>query len=65
MAEHVAPLLPMLIEHLNPWYVSICNNAAWSIGEIAMQAGPAMEPVRRPAIFYGCRNRQSAERSLL
>ena len=44
LRPHVAPLIPLLIENINPYYVAQCNNAAWSIGEIAMKAGADMEP---------------------
>ena len=31
--------MPLLGKNLNPSLVSVCNNSAWAIGEIAMQMG--------------------------
>jgi len=31
--------MPMLGSNLNPEYISVCNNATWAIGEIAIKAG--------------------------
>lgn len=43
----VPELLPVLIENLNPSIYpdnpSVCNNACWAIGEIALMYGPQME----------------------
>ncbi len=40
--------MPGLIQHIEveprPAEVSVCNNAAWAAGEIALQAGAEMEP---------------------
>jgi len=33
--------MPMLGSNLNPEYISVCNNATWAIGEIAIKAGNA------------------------
>jgi transportin-1 len=35
----LSEFLPVLTEHLNPDFVSVCNNAAWAIGEIAIKVG--------------------------
>lgn len=32
----------MLSKNLNPEFISVCNNAIWAIGEIAIQHGPDM-----------------------
>eukprot|EP00300_Choanocystis_sp_HF-7_P005521 c14125_g1_i1.p1 GENE.c14125_g1_i1~~c14125_g1_i1.p1 ORF type:complete len:912 (+),score=213.36 c14125_g1_i1:158-2893(+) len=40
----VADLLPILIDDLNPDLISVCNNAGWAIGEIALQIGADMDP---------------------
>uniref|UniRef100_M4BCU6 Importin N-terminal domain-containing protein n=1 Tax=Hyaloperonospora arabidopsidis (strain Emoy2) TaxID=559515 RepID=M4BCU6_HYAAE len=37
-------LLPVLIENLNPDLQTVCNNASWSVGEIAIRIGAEMEP---------------------
>ncbi len=34
--------MQILSMNLNPEYISVCNNAIWAIGEIAMQAGADM-----------------------
>jgi hypothetical protein len=39
-AVHV--LVPTLAHQLNPRYVAVCNNAAWALGELAMQMGEGM-----------------------
>lgn len=41
--QHVAPYMqdffPILGQNLNPDFISVCNNATWAIGEIAMKLG--------------------------
>ena len=32
--------LPVLCEQLAPEYVSVCNNASWAIGEVAVKVRP-------------------------
>lgn len=34
--------MPILGLNLNPEFISVCNNATWAIGEIAMQMGEAV-----------------------
>ncbi|NWJ08035.1 TNPO2 protein, partial [Crypturellus undulatus] len=45
---HVKPcigeFLPILGANLNPEFISVCNNAAWAIGEICMHLGAEMQP---------------------
>eukprot|EP00124_Ichthyophonus_hoferi_P003751 Ihof_evm2s348 gene=Ihof_evmTU2s348 len=45
---HVQPyihrFLPVVARNLDPQYISVCNNACWAIGEIAMKLGNAIEP---------------------
>uniref|UniRef100_H3CCA7 Transportin-1 n=1 Tax=Tetraodon nigroviridis TaxID=99883 RepID=H3CCA7_TETNG len=45
---HVKPciseFMPILGLNLNPEFISVCNNATWAIGEIAMQMGAEMQP---------------------
>merc|ERR1712167_153878 len=36
--------LPLMTSQLNPEYVSVCNNASWAIGEIAIKVGQDMRP---------------------
>ncbi|VDP14610.1 unnamed protein product [Soboliphyme baturini] len=44
--SHAAPFvdtfMPILVQNLNPDYISVCNNAIWALGEIALQKGPGM-----------------------
>uniref|UniRef100_A0A672R6X0 Transportin-1 n=1 Tax=Sinocyclocheilus grahami TaxID=75366 RepID=A0A672R6X0_SINGR len=40
----IAELMPVLGLNLNPEFISVCNNATWAIGEIAMQMGMEMQP---------------------
>ena len=46
--QHVKPcipdFLPVLGQNLKADYISVCNNAAWAIGEIAVKMGPDMKP---------------------
>mmetsp|Transcript_9429 Transcript_9429/g.21924 ORF Transcript_9429/g.21924 Transcript_9429/m.21924 type:complete len:365 (-) Transcript_9429:531-1625(-) len=35
-------MMPLLVSQLNPEYVSVCNNAAWAVGEIAVRVGAEM-----------------------
>ena len=34
-----AEFLPILGQNLNPEFISVCNNATWAIGEIAVKLG--------------------------
>ena len=46
--QHVKPciaeFLPVLGQNLKADYISVCNNAAWAIGEIAVKMGQDMKP---------------------
>ncbi|CAL8108534.1 unnamed protein product [Orchesella dallaii] len=46
--QHVSPFvsdfLPILGQNLNPELISVCNNATWAIGEIAIKLGADMRP---------------------
>ncbi|BGP52980.1 hypothetical protein JCM8202_004064 [Rhodotorula sphaerocarpa] len=52
LKPHVAQFMPVLISHIQSEprlaEVSVCNNAAWAAGEIALQAGSDMEPWVNP-----------------
>ena len=41
--QHVKPvvrdMIPILTQSLNPEFISVCNNAAWAIGEVSIQMG--------------------------
>ncbi|CAH1960718.1 unnamed protein product [Acanthoscelides obtectus] len=41
---HIANFLPILGQNLNPEYISVCNNATWAIGEIAIKLGEDTRP---------------------
>ncbi|XP_065069170.1 transportin-1-like [Rhopilema esculentum] len=45
--QHVKPaireMMPILGQSLNPEFISVCNNAAWAIGEISIQLGSEMK----------------------
>jgi len=34
--------MPMLGANLNPEHISVCNNATWAIGELAIKAGTCL-----------------------
>lgn len=36
---YVADFMPILAQNLNPDHISVCNNATWAIGEIAVKLG--------------------------
>ena len=36
--------LTVLTQQLDPEFVSVCNNASWALGEIAVKVGPEMNP---------------------
>jgi len=46
--QHVMPYMqdffPILGQNLNPDFISVCNNATWAIGEIAMKLGEGTRP---------------------
>ena len=39
LQPHVGEIMPILSENLVPELISVCNNATWAIGEIAMKMG--------------------------
>ncbi|CAF4632499.1 unnamed protein product, partial [Rotaria sp. Silwood1] len=42
--KHLNVFLPLLTQNLDPHHVSVCNNAIWAIGEIAIQIGSEIQP---------------------
>ena len=40
LRPHLDKLLPIACDNLNPKFVSVCNNASWAIGEIAVCCVP-------------------------
>eukprot|EP00993_Chasmostoma_nieuportense_P000054 NODE_104_length_3154_cov_167.802775_g97_i0.p1 GENE.NODE_104_length_3154_cov_167.802775_g97_i0~~NODE_104_length_3154_cov_167.802775_g97_i0.p1 ORF type:complete len:897 (-),score=211.37 NODE_104_length_3154_cov_167.802775_g97_i0:408-3098(-) len=52
--NHLKPILPhympLLVANLNPAPVSVCNNAAWAIGEIAVKIHSEIEPWVAPIV---------------
>ncbi|CAG2183099.1 unnamed protein product, partial [Oppiella nova] len=46
--QHVNPcigeFLPILGQNLKPEYISVCNNATWAIGEVAVKLNADMKP---------------------
>ena len=68
---HLKPLLheyiPILTKNLHPDYVSVCNNASWALGEIAIKVGEDIKPFV-PSIMerlLSLLNRSSLNRNLL
>jgi transportin-1 len=41
---HLHVFLPLLTQNLDPNHVSVCNNAIWTIGEIAVKTGSDIQP---------------------
>ncbi|KAJ1923171.1 hypothetical protein IWQ60_006050 [Tieghemiomyces parasiticus] len=52
LRPHLAQIFPDLIGQIDPQaeHVSVCNNAAWSAGEIALQYGAEMQPWVSPLL---------------
>ncbi len=44
MRPHLEKFLPVAAMNLNPKFVAVCNNASWSIGELAVKTGADMKP---------------------
>lgn len=51
---HVKPcvpeFMPILGQNLKPEYISVCNNATWAIGEIAVKLGGEMKQYTQPVL---------------
>ena len=41
---HLEKILPVAALNLKPDSISVCNNASWAIGEIAMKVGADVKP---------------------
>ena len=61
--SHLLPFLgyflPLCAINLNPHYSSVCNNASWAVGELAIKAGrepllPHVEPLMQYLILVLC-----------
>lgn len=48
----LSQIIPRLIQEIDPAFefVSVCNNASWAAGEIALQYGSEMQPYVQPLI---------------
>ena len=46
----LAQFMPLVVENLDPRYVSVCNNAAWAAGEMAVKLGGEEMQVYIPAL---------------
>jgi len=42
---HLQPILHAVHQNLDPDYLSVCNNACWSVGELAVRSPPASEAI--------------------
>ena len=47
-------LIPTLASSLDTRVVAVCNNAAWALGELAMQLGEDMRGYARESTFFVC-----------
>lgn len=47
---HVAKFVPVAIKNLTPLISGVCNNASWSLGELAVQCSDEMKPFIEPAL---------------
>eukprot|EP01134_Creolimax_fragrantissima_P004304 CFRG4304T1 len=41
---HIQIILPIVSQNLDTNYISVCNNACWAFGEVAMKLGPDIKP---------------------
>ncbi|KNC56479.1 transportin-1 [Thecamonas trahens ATCC 50062] len=64
---YLEQLLPILIQNLDPQHSSVCNNAVWAIGQIAMQVGDSLVPYVNTILerLIPIMNRPKTSRSLL
>mmetsp|Transcript_11007 Transcript_11007/g.15159 ORF Transcript_11007/g.15159 Transcript_11007/m.15159 type:complete len:901 (+) Transcript_11007:157-2859(+) len=69
---HLKPVLngylPLLIQNLNPYYIAVCNNASWALGEVAMRVEEEIFKPFVPAILQKLIpivNRTALNRNLL
>ena len=44
MKSLAAKFLPLLAANVDPEQISVCNNAIWALGEIAVKIGDDMKP---------------------
>ncbi|OQR92594.1 transportin [Thraustotheca clavata] len=47
---HIKDIVPLLLGNINPEYPSVCNNASWAFGEVAIKAGADIEPFAMDAM---------------
>eukprot|EP00301_Raphidiophrys_heterophryoidea_P020992 c5548_g1_i1.p1 GENE.c5548_g1_i1~~c5548_g1_i1.p1 ORF type:complete len:947 (-),score=238.61 c5548_g1_i1:386-3226(-) len=40
LQTHVPAIMPCIATNLNPYFVSVCNNASWAMGEISVRVSP-------------------------
>eukprot|EP00053_Salpingoeca_punica_P016079 m.149929 g.149929 ORF g.149929 m.149929 type:complete len:650 (-) comp16870_c2_seq1:1041-2990(-) len=50
VVQHIEPFMEVLCSNLDPTYTSVCNNAAWAIGEIAMKYGQNIQVFLRAIV---------------
>eukprot|EP01112_Ceratiomyxa_fruticulosa_P017712 TRINITY_DN5573_c0_g3_i1.p1 TRINITY_DN5573_c0_g3~~TRINITY_DN5573_c0_g3_i1.p1 ORF type:complete len:897 (-),score=174.50 TRINITY_DN5573_c0_g3_i1:289-2979(-) len=67
LTPYLVQYIPLLSQNLTPEFVSVCNNASWAIGEIAMRLNDEMKPFVQPIIerLIQIMNRLSLHRNLL
>lgn len=60
-------ILPVLIESIDPDEPTVCNNASWAVGEIAVRIGADMEPYVETCLgrLIGMINRPKLPRNLV
>lgn len=60
-------ILPVLIESIDPDEPTVCNNASWAVGEIAVRIGAEMEPYVESCLerLIGMINRPKLPRNLV
>ena len=65
---NVAQFMPVVAANLDPRYVSVCNNAAWAAGEMAVKLGGDEMEVYIPTLvspLVEIINRANSPRTLL
>jgi len=70
LQPHVSAIMPCIATNLNPYFVSVCNNASWAMGEISVrvspeQLAPFVDPIATKLIEIVLNPRQEFHPSLL
>eukprot|EP00741_Cyanophora_paradoxa_P008025 tig00001239_g7764.t1 len=67
LQPHLKEFVPVLLQNLDPTYLSVCNNASWALGELAVKVGAEMRPYAAVVVeaLVPLLNRAGGNKSLL